>query len=66
MPGRHYLSGPDSSAWPGLIEAYRSRLPVGADTPVITLYAGGTPLFDERTGRSVPVRPPRKRPPSKR
>ena len=44
MPGRHYRSGPDASAWPGLIEAYRSRLPVGARTPVITLYEGGTPL----------------------
>jgi threonine synthase len=45
MPGRHYRSGPDSSAWPGLIEAYRARLPVTAETPVITLYEGGTPLI---------------------
>ncbi|MEO6699923.1 MAG: threonine synthase, partial [Jatrophihabitantaceae bacterium] len=44
MAGRHYTSGPDSSAWPGLIEAYRDRLPVTADTPVITLFEGGTPL----------------------
>jgi len=29
-----------------LIEAYRDRLPVTADTPVITLYEGGTPLVD--------------------
>ena len=41
--------------WPGLIEAYRDRLPVDADTPVITLCEGGTPLLlahglSERTG----------------
>ena len=30
--------------WPGLIEAYRDRLPVDADTPVVTLFEGGTPL----------------------
>jgi len=40
MSGRQYLG----QAWPGLIEAYRDRLPVTADTPVITLYEGGTPL----------------------
>ncbi|HJQ02366.1 MAG TPA: threonine synthase [Jatrophihabitans sp.] len=45
MPGRHYCSGPDASAWPGVIEAYRSRLAIGAGTPVITLYEGGTPLI---------------------
>jgi threonine synthase len=44
MPGRHYTPGARCSAWPGLIEAYRDRLPVTADTPVITLYEGGTPL----------------------
>jgi hypothetical protein len=33
--------------------------------PKDTLYAGGTPLFDERTGRSVPRREVRKRPPKK-
>jgi threonine synthase len=38
--GRAYLG----SAWPGLIEAYRDRLPVSEATPVITLYEGGTPL----------------------
>jgi threonine synthase len=41
MSGRQYLG----SAWPGLIEAYRDRLPVTANTPVITLYEGGTPLI---------------------
>src|ERR1700712_702914 len=44
--------------WPGLIEAYRDRLPVTADTPVITLYEGNTPLIEarglsERTGCTV-------------
>jgi threonine synthase len=32
-------------AWPGLIEAYRDRLPVSDATPVITLREGGTPLL---------------------
>ena len=31
--------------WPGLIEAYRDRLPVSDTTPVITLREGGTPLL---------------------
>lgn len=31
-------------SWPGVIEAYRSFLPVTADTPVVTLLEGGTPL----------------------
>ncbi|MDP9115864.1 MAG: threonine synthase [Actinomycetota bacterium] len=51
---------PDSSArlWPGLIEAYRDRLPVSAATPVVTLFEGGTPLvparvLSERTGCEV-------------
>ena len=33
------------SAWPGVIEAYRPRLPVTNATPVITLFEGGTPLL---------------------
>jgi threonine synthase len=33
------------SFWPGVIEAYRPRLPVIATTPVITLLEGGTPLL---------------------
>jgi threonine synthase len=44
MAGRQYTSGPLATAWPGLIEAYRDRLPVTARTPVVTLYEGGTPL----------------------
>jgi threonine synthase len=31
-------------AWHGLIEAYRDRLPVTADTPVVSLGEGSTPL----------------------
>jgi threonine synthase len=30
--------------WRGIIEEYRVRLPVSADTPVVTLGEGGTPL----------------------
>ncbi|MGH9048598.1 MAG: threonine synthase [Acidimicrobiia bacterium] len=32
--------------WPGVIEAYRDRLPVTDATPVVTLLEGGTPLVD--------------------
>ena len=31
--------------WRGLIEAYRDRLPVGDNTPVVTLHEGNTPLL---------------------
>jgi threonine synthase len=31
-------------AWRGVIEEYRERLPVSADSPVVTLGEGGTPL----------------------
>jgi threonine synthase len=37
-----------SPYWPGLIEAYRSRLPVTDATPVVTLYEGATPLVPAR------------------
>jgi threonine synthase len=45
-------------AWPGVIEAFRDLLPVTADTPVITLREGGTPLvpaprLTDLVGRSV-------------
>ena len=33
------------TAWPGIIEAYRARLPVTEATPVITLLEGATPLI---------------------
>jgi threonine synthase len=34
------------AGWPGLINAYRDRLPVTDRTPVITLNEGNTPLLD--------------------
>ena len=34
--------------WPGLIEVYGDRLPVGDHTPNITLCEGGTPLIPAR------------------
>ncbi len=45
-------------AWRGVIEEYRSRLPVTDKTPVITLHEGGTPLLpapalSDRTGCEV-------------
>ncbi|MCU1462422.1 MAG: L-threonine synthase [Acidimicrobiales bacterium] len=45
-------------AWRGVIEEYREFLPVGAGTPVVTLYEGGTPLLpaprlSERVGAEV-------------
>jgi len=47
-----------SPGWPGLIEAYRSRLPVSDSTPVVTLHEGATPLvhateLSSRTGCEV-------------
>ena len=40
------------TAWPGLIEAYRDRLPVAADWTPVTLLEGGTrwcpPRLSER------------------
>ncbi|MGF1479728.1 MAG: threonine synthase [Cyanophyceae cyanobacterium] len=49
-----------SSSWPGLIEAYRSYLPVSLNTPVVTLLEGNTPLIPARAiaalvGRDVKV-----------
>ena len=35
--------------WRGVIEEYRSRLPVSSTTPVITLCEGGTPLIHAAT-----------------
>jgi len=42
------LQGAVSPGWPGLIEAYRSRLPVTESTPVVTLLEGATPLVPAR------------------
>src|SRR5437763_3806097 len=49
------MTGP---GWPGVVEAYRPFLPVGPDTPVVTLQEGGTPLLpaprlSERAGATV-------------
>ena len=46
--------------WPGLIEAYRSYLPVSESTPVVTLLEGNTPLIPvpsiaAQIGRQVKV-----------
>ncbi len=46
--------------WPGLIEAYRNRLPVTDNTPIISLKEGGTPLIrvksiEDRIGKGVKV-----------
>jgi len=38
--------GGEHRAWPGLIEAFRDRLPVTERTPVVTLLEGNTPLVD--------------------
>ena len=35
-----------TARWPGIIEAYRDRLPVTDRTPVVTLNEGNTPLVD--------------------
>jgi threonine synthase len=35
---------PSIARWRGVIEEYRDRMPVSADTPVVTLGEGGTPL----------------------
>ncbi|HLI35809.1 MAG TPA: threonine synthase [Streptosporangiaceae bacterium] len=47
-----------SRPWRGVIAEYRDRLPVGGDTPVVTLGEGGTPLLpapalSARTGCDV-------------
>jgi threonine synthase len=47
-----------SAGWRGVIESYRLYLPVGAETPVVTLLEGGTPLvpaprLSERVGAHV-------------
>jgi threonine synthase len=49
---------PKPDPWPGVIAAYRDRLPVTDATPVVTLLEGGTPLLEapylsERTGARV-------------
>ncbi|MCV7064988.1 threonine synthase [Mycolicibacterium houstonense] len=51
-------AGPVHRPWPGLIEAYRDRMPVGDNWTPITLHEGGTPLIhakrlSELTGCTV-------------
>ncbi len=50
----------DQPHWPGLIETYRSFLPVNSQTPVVTLFEGNTPLLyahriSQEIGRGVKV-----------
>ncbi len=47
-------------AWPGVIETYRSHLPVSTVTPVVTLLEGNTPLLfspmlSAQAGRRIEV-----------
>ncbi len=51
---------PIKPKWPGLIENYKKWLPVNANTPIITLKEGGTPLIrvgsiEKRIGRGIRV-----------
>jgi threonine synthase len=51
-------STPTHTQWPGVIAAYRNRLPLPESTPVVTLREGGTPLLpapvlSARTGCEV-------------
>jgi threonine synthase len=34
--------------WPGIIAAYRDRIPLPADAEIVTLHEGGTPLVEAR------------------
>ena len=59
--GAAYCRGRIGCSWPGLIEAYRDRLPVAADWTPVTLLEGGTPLvpaprLSEMTGCTVHIK----------
>ena len=41
---KFFTSKKSAHQWRGVIEEYRSRLPVSSTTPVVTLCEGGTPL----------------------
>ncbi|MDJ0791618.1 MAG: threonine synthase [Acidimicrobiia bacterium] len=43
--------------WRGVIEEHRDRLPVSADTPVVTLLEGGTPIIPAPAVSSAVERP---------
>jgi threonine synthase len=52
------LSTVGTTPWPGVIAAYRDRLPVADNATPVTLLEGGTPLihatrFSEQTGCTV-------------
>ncbi|BBZ00549.1 hypothetical protein MFAL_40150 [Mycolicibacterium fallax] len=52
------MNAPVHRPWPGLIEAYRHRLPDAANWTAVTLLEGGTPLIhakriSEMTGCTV-------------
>ena len=54
------VPAPPSPSWPGVIEKYRAFLPVGAETPVVTLREGNTPLIpapalSARLGKDIQV-----------
>ncbi|MGG6293312.1 threonine synthase [Leptolyngbya sp. AN02str] len=56
----HPASAANAGPWKGLIEAYRSYLPVTESTPIVTLYEGNTPLIPApaiaaQIGRQVQV-----------
>jgi threonine synthase len=46
MTAASHKSTPRLTRWPGLIEHYRSFLPVSPDMPVVTLNEGNTPLIE--------------------
>ena len=43
--------------WPGVVNQYRDRLSVNADTPVVTLLEGNTPLIEAPTISKMVGRP---------
>ena len=43
--------------WPGVIEQYRDRLSVSAETPVVSLLEGNTPLIEAKTISEIVQRP---------
>ena len=61
LNGQPFQAGrPLQKPWPGLMEHYRSRLPVDHNTPTVTLLEGNTPLLpapalEKRIGRGVRV-----------
>jgi threonine synthase len=47
-PGANRGASAVTHQWRGVVEEYRSRLPLGPDDPVVTLREGGTPLVSSR------------------